>query len=44
MNATAALPIVLARICYACLRDGSPYGEVRRPEKKIARTAFPIAA
>jgi transposase len=43
-KATCALANKLARICYACLRDGSSYGEVRRPEKKIARSAFPIAA
>jgi transposase len=43
-KATCALANKLARICYACLRDGTPYGEVRRPEKKLARTAFPIAA
>ncbi len=43
-KATCALANKLARICYACLRDGSSYGELRRPEKKIARSAFPIAA
>ena len=43
-KATCALANKLARICYACLRDGSPYGEIRRPEKKIARAAFPIPA
>ncbi len=43
-KATCALANKLARICYACLRDGTPYGEVQRPEKKIARTALPIAA
>jgi transposase len=43
-KATCALANKLARICYACLRDGCSYGEVRRPEKKIARSAFPIAA
>ena len=43
-KATCALANKLARICYACLRDDSPYGEVRRPENKIARSPFPIAA
>ena len=43
-KATCALANKLARICYACLRDGSPYGEVRRPEKKITRSAYPIPA
>lgn len=43
-KATCALANKLARICYACLRDGSSYGELRSPEKKIARSAFPIAA
>jgi transposase len=43
-KATCALANKLARICYACLRDGSPYGEIRRPEKKIARSAFPLPA
>ena len=43
-KATCALANKLARICYACLRDGSPYGEVRCPEKKITRCAFPIPA
>jgi transposase len=43
-KATCALANKLARICYACLRDGSPYGEIRPPEKKIARSAFPLPA
>jgi transposase len=43
-KATCALANKLARICYACLRDGVAYGEVQRPERKIARSAFPIAA
>ncbi len=43
-KATCALANKLARICYACLRDGTPYGQVRRLEKKIARTASPIPA
>jgi transposase len=44
-KATCALANKLARICYATLRDARPYGEpVRRPEKKITRTSFEIAA
>lgn len=43
-KATCALANKLARICYACLRDATPYGEVRRPQKKITRSTFPIAA
>jgi transposase len=43
-KATCALANKLARICYACLRDGAPYGQVRPPENKIARTTFPIPA
>jgi transposase len=44
-KATCALANKLARICYATLRDGEPYGQpAPRPNKKIARTAFAIAA
>ena len=44
-KAACALANKLARICYAALRDGQPYGEpARRPEKKIARMSFAIAA
>ena len=44
-KATCALANKLARICYATLRDGQAYGEpVRRPNKKIERTAFAVAA
>ena len=43
-KATCALANKLARICYACLRDSSPYGQVKRLEKKIARSAYPIPA
>ncbi len=44
-KATCALANKLARICYATLRDGEPYGQpAARPNKKIARTAFAIAA
>jgi transposase len=43
-KATCALANKRARICYACLRDGTPYGQVQRLEKEIARSAYPIAA
>jgi len=44
-KATCALANKLARICYATLRDGEPYGQpAPRPDKKIARAAFAIAA
>ncbi len=43
-KATCALANKLARICYACLRDSAPYGQIRRPEKKITRSAYPIPA
>ena len=44
-KAACALANKLARICYATLRDGQLYGEpLRRPEKKISRTSFAIAA
>jgi transposase len=43
-KATCALANKLARICYACLRDGVPYGQVNRLEKKIARSAYPMPA
>ena len=43
-KATCALANKLARICYACLRDSSPYGQVKRLEKKITRSAYPIPA
>lgn len=40
-----ALANKLARICFAVRRDGSAYGEPSpRPERKITRTAFAIAA
>ncbi|WP_246262289.1 hypothetical protein [Aromatoleum evansii] len=40
-----ALANKLARICYACLRDGTPFGEPQpRPMKKLERTAFAVAA
>ena len=44
-KAACALANKLARICYATLRDAQPYGEpLRRPEKKITRTSFELAA
>ena len=44
-KAACALANKLARICYATLRDGQPYGKpVRRPNKKIERTSFELAA
>lgn len=44
-KAACALANKLARICYATLRDGQLYGEpLRRPEKKITRTSFALAA
>jgi len=44
-KAACALANKLARICYATLRDGRPYGEpARRPDQKIERMSFAIAA
>ena len=44
-KAACALANKLARICYATLRDAQPFGEpVQRPNKKLERTAFAIAA
>ncbi len=44
-KAACGLANKLARICFALLRDGVPYGEpIRRPNKKIERTVFAIAA
>jgi transposase len=44
-KATCALANKLARICYATLRDGEPYGHpAPRPNKKLQRSAFLIAA
>ncbi len=42
-KATCALANKLARICYATLRDGEPYGATRL-QKKVARTAFALPA
>ena len=42
-NAACALANKLARICYATLRDGEPYGVVRLT-KKMQRTAFALPA
>lgn len=44
-KAACALANKLARICYAVLRDGTPYGQPQpRQEKKLTRTAFTVAA
>lgn len=44
-KAACALANKLARICYACLRDGTPFGQpLARPNKKLERTAFALAA
>jgi transposase len=42
-KATCALANKLARICYATLRDGEPYGTAH-VHKKITRTAFALPA
>jgi transposase len=42
-KAACALANKLARICFAVLRDATPYGHPARPSKKIERTAFAIA-
>jgi hypothetical protein len=44
-KAACALANKLARICYAVLRDHAGYGNPQpRPNKKLERTAFAIAA
>ena len=44
-KATCALANTLARVCYAVLRDPTPFGSPQlRQEKKLTRTAFAIAA
>ncbi|MGB7305182.1 MAG: IS110 family transposase [Burkholderiaceae bacterium] len=42
-KAACALANKLARICYATLRDASPYGQPVRMQKKLEQTAWPIA-
>ena len=42
-KATCALANKLARICYATLRDGEPYGAARLT-RKLTRTAFALPA
>jgi transposase len=42
-KATCALANKLARICYATLRDGEPFGTARL-NKKVTRTAFALPA
>lgn len=44
-KAACALANKLARICYACLRDGTFFdAPIARPSKKLERTAFAVAA
>ena len=44
-KAACALANKMARICYAVLRDGTPYGQPVTPaNRKLERTAFAIAA
>jgi len=43
-KAACALANKMARICYATLRDGEPYGTPARLGKKITRTAFALPA
>jgi transposase len=44
-KAACALANKLARVCYAVLRDHTPFGSPQpRQEKKLTRTAFAIAA
>ena len=43
-KAACALANKMARICYATLRDGEPYGEPVRMARKTARTAFALPA
>ena len=44
-KAACALANTLARVCYAVLRDHTPYGNPQpRQEKKLTRTAFAIVA
>ncbi len=43
-KAACALANKLARICYATLRDATPYGQpAPRQQRKIGRTAFAVA-
>jgi hypothetical protein len=44
-KAACALANKLARVCYAVLRDHTPFGSPQpRQEKKLTRTVFAIAA
>ena len=43
-KAACALANKMARICYATLRDATPYGEPARLAKKIQRESFAIAS
>lgn len=42
-KAACAIANKLARICYATLRDGAPYGEPHRLAHKLNRSGFAIA-
>ena len=39
-KAACALANKMARICYATLRDGEPYGAATRLNQRLDRTAF----
>ena len=43
-KAACALANKMARICYATLRDGAPYGEPARRQRKANRAAFALPA
>ena len=43
-KAACALANKLARICYATLRDKTPFGETERLHKKITRETFVMSA
>lgn len=43
-KAACALANKMARICYATLRDGTPYGEPANTQRKTNRTAFALPA
>lgn len=43
-KAACALANKMARICYATLRDATPYGEPARLARKLQRESFAIAA
>ena len=43
-KAACALANKMARICYATLRDATPYGQPARLVKKLQRESFAVAA